>query len=487
MQEFWFCAGCKSMNRASDKVCYKCRAPKEQATLATVAHRQEGVVLTPGLDEEHREVAWALMSRNSYISAWRLGYVAAALIVLYLILGIIFVLEQGTLLGIYLLAPDRLDSLESVLPGAVLAVTDLAVVIALIAAVAVHSCFLGITSMNAPALGSGSPRFDPVRAGLWWIESHLWAIRGGLAFVGPPLLCFIGIAFGGVILGLATGLVWAVCAFWLLGDPITNLGKPRRLLEDLWTRLGVPGSADSRVVTWWSAAWGTAFGVAYAVSALTFIAIIVVALVEIVLAIGGAELQPASERQTTAVLAVTYVLVVTIELAAYVMSLWLLAQITVGLAQRQRVREAWVQSGSAAPGSAASAAGSAGGLGAPGSVGPQPGAPQPGAPGSVGPQPGAPQPGAPLPQEPAAPFGYAARPGFAQPAGLPPRPTPAPATQPEGQAPSSAGVGEEEAGPTDRPVIQPSRTLPRYGSPLSVEPRRPPGSPPSDLDRGGTV
>lgn len=468
MQEFWFCAGCRSMNRASDKLCYKCRAPKEQATLATVAERPQGVVLTPGLDDEHREVAWALMSRNSYISAWKLGYAAAGLIVLYAILGILFVIEQGTLLGINLLAPDRLDSFETVLPEAVLALTDLAVVLALIAAVAVHSCFLGITSMNAPALGSGSPRFDPVRAGVWWIESYLWAIRGGLAFVGPPLLCLIGILLGGLIFGLGAGLTWAVCAFWLLGDPIANLGKPRRLLEDLWTRLAVPGSADSRVVTWWSAAWGTAFGVAYAVSALTFIAIIVVALVEIVLAIGGVELQPASERQTTVVLGLTYVLVVAIELAAYVTSLWLLARITVGLAQRQRVREAWVQSGSAAPGSAAHAAGSGGVPATSRSAGPQPGAP--------------------LPQEPAAPFGYAAQPGYvAGPAGPPPPPAPAPATQPEGQLPSSAGVGGEEAGPTDRPVIQPSRTVPRYGSPLGFEPRRPPESPPNDLDRGGAV
>jgi hypothetical protein len=468
MQEFWFCAGCKSMNRASDKLCYKCRAPKEQATLVTVAQRQQGVVLTPGLDDEHREVAWALMSGHSYISAWKLGYAAAGLIVLYVILGILFVIEQGTLLGIYLLAPDQLDSFQGVLPGAVLEATSLAVSLALVATVAVHGCFLGITSMNASALGSGSPRFDPVRAGVWWIESHLWAIRGGLAFVGPPLLCVIGIAFGGLIFGLGSGLVWAVCAFWLLGDPITNLGKPRRLLEDLWTRLGVPGSADSRIVTWWSAAWGTAFGLGYAVSALTFIGIIVVVLVEIVLAIGGVEMQPASESQTVLVLGLTSVLVASIELAAYVTSLLLLARITVGLAQRQRVREAWVQSGSAASRSGALVAGSGGGPAASGSTGPQPGAP--------------------LPQEPAAKFGYAPQPGyFAGPAGPPPRPEPAPATQLEGQRPSSAGVGGEEAGPADRPVIQPSRTVPRYGSPLGFEPGRPPESPPNDPDRGGAV
>jgi hypothetical protein len=442
MQEYWFCAGCKSMNRANDKVCYKCRAPREQATLLTVAERQQGVVLTPGLDEEHRQVAWALMSRNSYVSAWQLGYVAAGLIVLYAILGVLFVAEQGMLLGVYLFSPDGVDSTQDLLPGVVLGVTSLAVSLALVAAVAVHSCFLGLTSMNAPALGSGSPRFDPVRAGLWWIESHLWAIRGGLAFVGPALLCFMGIALGGLIFGLTAGVVWAVCAFWLLGDPITNLGKPRRLLEDLWTRLAVPGSADSRIVTWWAAAWGTAFGVAYAVAALTFVAIIVVAFVEIVLAIGGAELQPASRSQTVLVLGLTYVLVTIIEVAAYVTSLVLLARITIGLAERQRVREAWVRSGSGAPSAAA-----------PGSAAPSDSAAQPGP--------------------------------FVQPGVAAPRPAPAPARQPEAQLPSSDVVGGEAAGPADRPVLLPSRTMPRYGSP--PEPGRPLESRQNDPDRGGSL
>ena len=80
MQESWFCAQCKSMNRATSQQCYKCRAPKAGATLATVADRPLGVVLTPGLDEEHREVAWTLMFRQSYVSAWKLGYAAAALL-----------------------------------------------------------------------------------------------------------------------------------------------------------------------------------------------------------------------------------------------------------------------------------------------------------------------------------------------------------------------------------------------------------------------
>jgi hypothetical protein len=43
MQEFWFCARCKSMNRANSQQCYRCKALKTEATLATVAgDRPEG-------------------------------------------------------------------------------------------------------------------------------------------------------------------------------------------------------------------------------------------------------------------------------------------------------------------------------------------------------------------------------------------------------------------------------------------------------------
>jgi hypothetical protein len=82
MQEFWFCASCKSMNRGTTDRCCRCNAEREQSTLATVAERPQGVVLIPGLDEEHREVAWPLTSTHRYISAWLLGYVSAGLLIL---------------------------------------------------------------------------------------------------------------------------------------------------------------------------------------------------------------------------------------------------------------------------------------------------------------------------------------------------------------------------------------------------------------------
>src|ERR1035437_9262700 len=185
MQEFWFCASCKSMNRANAPQCYRCKSRKTEATLATVANRQQDVVLTPGLDEEHREVAWTLMFRQKYISAWRLGYLAAGLL-----LATLAVATFATIQAVVIIIVGGSFDSGGMNGGqqALLGATVLIMVVLGLLMVVVHSVFLCLTSMGAPALGSGSPRFDPARAAVWWIESALWAIRGGLAFVVPPML-----------------------------------------------------------------------------------------------------------------------------------------------------------------------------------------------------------------------------------------------------------------------------------------------------------
>lgn len=341
MQESWFCAQCKSMNRATSQQCYKCRAPKAGATLATVADRPLGVVLTPGLDEEHREVAWTLMFRQSYVSAWKLGYAAAALLFAMLAAGLVLTAMILTVLVTHQSA-DR-STLARLFDPLLLPI--LVVALLAILTIVVHSVFLYLTSSNLPALGSGSPRFDPVRAALWWIESALWAIRGGLAFVVPPFLAFFAIILGGPAFGLVMGIVWFVLAFWTLGDPITCLGKPKRLLADLWDRLGVPGSADSRVVTLWSAAWGTGRGLEYAVSGLTYLFLIALSIVSFGASRVGQEVAIAPENQIALAQTLLTVAMVTIQVVADGIGLFLLARITMELAQRQRVREEWVLGG----------------------------------------------------------------------------------------------------------------------------------------------
>ena len=473
MQEYWFCAQCKSMNRAGAPRCYKCRAPKAEATLATVVQRQEGVALTPGLDEEHRGLAWTLMLRQTYVSAWRLGYVAAGLLLAFLAVWIV-------LAGTALFAVLRSYSANSVgvtdspfgsLQGPIGAVFGASVVVgALIAvtAVVIHSIFLCLTSMNAPALGSGAPRFGPDRAAIWWIESFLWAIRGGVAFVIPPFLALFAVGLGGAVVGLGLGVIWFMCAFWLLGDPVTCLGKPKRLLEDLWNRLGVPGSADSRIVVLWSAAWGTGRGLEYAVAGASYLFLIVFVIVDLFASMFGQGLDPAPESQVRLTATLLSVGILIVQFLADGIALFLLAKITLELARRQRVREEWVLGGldMAKARAVAAAATDSPAFGATAPAGFAPPQPQPRAPTSPADQlhvvPAPPQP-------PSQPNQLRDQAPQAQRLA-------APASQPGQRWPTleevlSGGTAPAPADAARRLMQPPSSTIPRYGSVSDVQSR----------------
>jgi hypothetical protein len=341
MQEFWFCETCKSMNRASVQQCYRCHSPKSAYTMATV-HERTGAVLTPGLDEEHREAAWSLMFRQTYVSAWKLGYVAAALLGLVVAIGFAWIVaEIATMVSSGSLVPvlveDRRTPLVEILG---VGLTGL-----FLATVVVHSVFLGLTSMDSPALGSGSARFDTYRAFGWWIESTLWWIRAALAFLIPPFLFFLALVLNNVIFGLILGVVWVVCAFWLLGDPITSLGKPRLLLADLYQRLAVPGASDGRIVTYWAVAWGTARGILYAVLSIIWVAGIFLILATFFGRPVNFEWSPAPANQTVAAVTLLGDFVAAIEVLSEGVAMFLLMQITIELARRQRLREQWVLGG----------------------------------------------------------------------------------------------------------------------------------------------
>jgi hypothetical protein len=469
------------MNRANAQQCYRCKALKTEATLATVANRQKDVVLTPGLDEEHREVAWTLMFRQKYISAWKLGYLAAGLIFATLALSAFAAVQTVVIVIVGAsVRPGGPNEGQVVLLGAT-ALVSLGVGVLM---VVVHSVFLCLTSMNAPALGSGSPRFDPARAAVWWIESALWAIRGGLAFVIPPMLAVFGMLIGGLIFGLAIGVVWAICAFWLLGDPITNLGKPKRLLADLWDRLGVPGSADSRTVTLWSVAWGTGRGIEYAISAMLFLAIIVLAFAGLFMGAMGQEITPASQGQTALVARLITDFVLIAQFVADGIGLYLLAQITIELSRRQRTREEWVLRGMDDARARAYAESQVRDAAALASAPPQAGyAPLPG---------NVPQPGSAVePQVWSEPATGPVNPVWAT-GGRQSSPVDHTGDQTfSADAPELAkerSADEQPAAP-DRPVIQPSSSsLGRYRAPLrNVEPTRPVEAPPNDLDIGAGI
>lgn len=354
MQEFWFCSNCKSMNRAGSTRCYKCHAAKEQATLATVAERSTGVVLTPGLDEDHREVAWTLMSGNRYVSAWRLGYVVAGLMTVWLAAWTF----DSVLFAIYLVtglvSPERqaalLEFVSNPPYSLILGVISLSVPVTIV----LHSGFLALTSMDSPGLGSGSPRFGPVRAGLWWIESYLWIVWGVLLLtfpiyaVGLVIIPYRLMSFGGLFLGPALVVTWGLFVRYVyleLGGPLAAIGKPRRLLQDLMDRLGVPGASDSRLVGQWSVAWGTLVGTTYAIIWGPILLIVAVVTVWLGAGVAGITLAPSSERQIELYLTILVLLVGAFVFFAYGALMYLTLRITIELSRRQRRREAWVLGG----------------------------------------------------------------------------------------------------------------------------------------------
>jgi hypothetical protein len=305
--------------------------------MATRIERNAGTVLTPGLDEEHRAVAWALMERETYISAWRLGYLAVFLLVVAIPIDV-FLTALGVGFSISLTRDAHVVFNDSRLVPFVYAALGFVLL-----TVVVHSAFLALASMDSPALGSGTARFPALRAAAWWIESYLWALRAGMAFVVPPILALFGIAVLGPAIGVFFGLVWMVCAVAVLGDPTQLLAKPRRLLQDLYDRSGVLGSADSRVVSLWTLAWGTAQGVAYAAACIIYLALIALVVTRVVglnLGVGSAS---ASQGQA-AILAIGVLIGLSRAIADGI-ALLLLAGITLEISKRQHQRERWVRSG----------------------------------------------------------------------------------------------------------------------------------------------
>jgi len=333
MQEYWFCDRCKSMNRANAAKCYHCQTPKAGNVFHTLVERQAGTVLTPGLDEEHRAVAWTLMARQSYVSAWKLGYVAAALLVLAIPIDVFFA-ALGSLSALDGRGVSGAVNDPRAVPAVALAG------LAMLAVIVVHSCFLALATMDAPALGCGTPRFATPRAAVWWIESYLWALRAGLAFVLPPLIALAAFSIVGIP-GLVFGIVWMVSAYVLLGDPISSLAKPRRLLEDLYERSGVPGSPDKRIVSLWALAWGASQALVYVAASILYILIIVVAIIAIV----SQSVDLTFDRQFDDTIAIFLLVVGMARAVADAISYLLLARVTVEIAGRQRERENWVRSG----------------------------------------------------------------------------------------------------------------------------------------------
>jgi hypothetical protein len=202
-------------------------------------------------------------------------------------------------------------------------------------------------AMDTPALGGGTPRYGMLRSGLWWVESFGWTILAWLILGGP----YLGLALFSAP-GMVLGVFWLASGWYLMGNPISFLGRPRRLLDDLWARLSVPGSGDARTVTLWSLSWGTARGLVLAYYAFLTLLGVVTFTVLIVAALSGhgVGVTISDNYRTIATLldALAYGSAFVAETIAYL----LLAQVTLGLVDRLKVRERWVKGSAVDPGPA---------------------------------------------------------------------------------------------------------------------------------------
>jgi hypothetical protein len=342
MQEYWFCETCKSMNRGDADNCYRCRAPRARATMATIHERHLEGVMMPGFDKLEPGVARAMLAQHPYNPAWPYAYASVALLIPPIAFQVGLLLYEVAYL-IALVAPDRYSM--GATWSLVLAICLGGFGASLVLAGVVHSIFLGLTDMNVPSLGGGEPRFAPPRAFAWWIESGLWALRANLTVWGPLAIGLKSMEVVGLF-GLAFALMLLTVTTRYFHNPLYSLGKPARLLEDLIARLALRGSSDRGLASMWSGAWSTA----RLIDVITPLVVVVGAIVMVVAsfiqmtreAFGTAPASELNYLSSFYTLAALLVLLVVAEVVANIIALLLLARITLSLSDSQRARRQWV-------------------------------------------------------------------------------------------------------------------------------------------------
>lgn len=292
MQQHWFCSRCGSMNRADADNCYKCRGRRATSTVRTTVVPRAKNVSVPSLGEDNLKIARAFMSSGRYTSSWQLGYLAGVTMMVAVILEVY--LAVGLLVAVFLKGGFSFDALRGVaglagLLGAGAAGLSLVALIML-------GVFLGLTSMNAPALGCGIPGYGPLRSALWPIETVLWVVWG--------------------VTSSRSMDQWFFKMAALPSGPDAATDNPPLLL---WYMMGihaVPSRSESRLIHIWAAEWGLVVCLFY------------VGIIALVLALCGID------PPLVVLLVIGSLIVPPMFLT--------LALIAIEIARRQRIREQWV-------------------------------------------------------------------------------------------------------------------------------------------------
>ena len=383
MEEFWVCQNCKSLNRAGSNKCYSCRAkfgtrgPEPQAVsrnapaaaplpqgpiadfsaaptqapqygrLAALTPTAAGAVATAPhgssgfpnpIAAVKRRIASSLSMRQS-VSVEPLGYVAAALLVLLLAVGALW------LLAVMPVAADLLAHADAAAAWAKLSSSQqgfveslsIAMLVAGTATWLCFSIFVGLTTHNATGLGADQPLLSPYDAAGCWGHLLFTQARVAVGLIVPVALIWQDY----VIPGLLAGIVAVELAHRHVDDQSSWLSRPSRHLPDLYIKLGVQGSISSRLASLWSACFRMANSIAILVAALPALALTAFAIA----ALTGHRDLVTWQSSGLGVWQLATALLVANLVGWTAAAVALLIPLTIGLVRRQRMRRTLVRVG----------------------------------------------------------------------------------------------------------------------------------------------
>lgn len=389
MEEFWVCPHCRSLNRASAGKCYSCKQkygtkPKAEPEVAKAAAaaplppaprpaaadfsaaaqpaylvrpvamppapRLGAPVLSarparrlPGLPHPvsavKGRIAASLASRPS-VTVTGIGYATIVLLLLLAAVGTALVVTVLPVAAGLLQHADPGAAWTSLTAGEQSATRILVVAFAAIGIVTLagFSLFLGLTTHNATGLGADMPMLTPYGGGVIW-PAFVWThARIAVGMIVPVAILWMGYE----IPGLIAALVAVEIAQRHMDDPFGWLARPYRHLPDLYAKLGVGGSIDSRLASLWSLCFRLANVFVIATYAIPLIGLLTVAILSLLGREGGF---PGWQSTGLGPTQIAVGLVLGSLLVWTVGAVLLLVPLTVGLVQRQRTRRTMVRVG----------------------------------------------------------------------------------------------------------------------------------------------
>jgi hypothetical protein len=321
MQGAWLCEACGAVNRAAVATCCRCESPQPEPA-KSVTQGSRGPLWAP-----------SIQAQPTYIPAWPIGYVSAALLVAQIVLQL-GLMAAVSLLLLPAIAAERYEVTDGWL--AFFRVCAIWYFVALVGSAVVHGAFLALTDLNTPALGGGKPRFGPLRAFFWWVESALWAWRANLTVWIPLGIGVLVAAYVNSLLAAIVTPVSLMIATMAFGFPVSVLRKAGRLPEDLTMRLAPTAISHANR---WSSSWVTA-RMCDLLAPFVMVALIVttaILLTQAPYSAGGGISSAQIRVVSSAGIAVVVVAIVlsALELAANALALVMLTRMTLSLSRAQ--------------------------------------------------------------------------------------------------------------------------------------------------------